>query len=191
MAKEVLELLRRGRWLYKPGPESNNGDGGQESASGEDQESSKPGDKKVEGQGPKTYDETYVTNLRREAADYRTRLKELETTAGSETTKLRTDLDKALAELTSIREERRTAAFMAAAQREGAKYPDAVAALIPADTKPEDLAAAIKALRKTHADLFVYQDGDGGRKGKDTTDQPSPGLGTLRAAYAEKEKKES
>jgi hypothetical protein len=171
----------------KNGPEAGDpAPGGQDPKGGEGQDPKQPGsgEGRTGGQEPKVFDEEYVRALRKEAADARVKLKEFEDAQLTASQKLQKERDEALTELGTLREERRLRQFEAIATKEGAKYPDLVALKVPADTKPEDLVAAIKLVRKDYPELFQYVDGDGNKKGTKPEKETTPGMGTLREAYA-------
>lgn len=170
------------RVFTKFGPEAT--DDGQVPESDEGQEPPKAVEGKEKGQVPKTFEEEYVKSLRSENASLRVKLKEVEDATLTEAQKLKKEHDDALAELQTLREKQRLSAIEAAAKKEGAKYEDLVAMKVPADTKPEDYVTVVKAIRKDYPELFKYQDGDGGKKGDKPDKDTTPGIGTLREAYA-------
>jgi hypothetical protein len=179
----------RGIVARRFGPEAGeDGEAGQVPPSGASQVQAPP--------AGKMYDEAYVKDLRDEAAQTRIKLKEFEDAkkkaddeAMTEAERLKKERDEAKQEAETLRREKRLSSIQSLATREGARYPDLVALKVPEDTKEADLVSAIKAVRKDYPELFAHVDADGAKKNAaDADEKPTPGLGTLRAAYAEKEK---
>lgn len=123
-----------------------------------------------DGQEPPTFPAEYVKKLRSESASYRTRMSNAEKELNALKEGMLSEAEKLQKQLADIQKERddlRTQVFqsqvVAVAAKHGAKYPDAVAKLIPVDT--DDAEAAVKALRKEYPDMFRATNPDGGAGG--------------------------
>ena len=126
------------------------------------------------------FDESYVKELRDEAAKHRRekaeiekRLKALEDEKLSDTEKREKRLKELEADNARLVGETRRSAILAQAAAAGAIVPEAIVGLVPADA--EDVKAAVAALKREYADLFRKPSagsadaGAGGDKGKKDT----------------------
>jgi hypothetical protein len=124
------------------------------------------------GQEPRTFDLEYVQKLRNESASYRTklsnaekRLQEIENGQLSEMQKLQKQLEAVTTERDGLLRDARQGRISTAASKLNAKYPDAVARLVPDDADTQEaIDAALKTIRKDYPDLFrpVVPSVDGG-----------------------------
>ncbi len=131
------------------------------------------------------YDAAYVANLRKESGDMRkalreaqAKLKEIEDANLSETEKLRKEVEALRQESAAHRQARREAEVLTAAAKAGAKRPEVVAKLVPADA--EDLTATLETLRKEYPEFFgaTHGSADGGAGTPAATGNAGGGTGT-------------
>lgn len=139
----------------------------------------------ADGQEPKVYDAEYVGKLRSEAASYRTRLSNAEKRLGeiengqlSEMQKLQKQLETAQSERDALSRDARLGKIAGAAAKAQAKYPDAVARLVPDDA--EDIDSVMKQLRKDYPDMFRASSADGGA-GQGQDNKPTDMNSLIRA----------
>lgn len=145
---------------------------------------------KVEPEG-KTFSEAYVKQLREEAAGYRVRLKEIEDAEKSELQKAQEAAEAAQRELAATKTE---AARLRIAAKHGIGE-DHLDFLTGSDEEElEAKAVKLATLIKTPTNeepqrkgAWAPFDPDEGKSPSSKTEPAAPGMGTLRAAYAQAE----
>ncbi len=145
---------------------------------------------KVEPEG-KTFSEAYVKQLREEAAGYRVRLKEIEDAEKSELQKAQEAAESAQRELAATKTE---AARLRIAAKHGIGE-DHLDFLTGSDEEElEAKAVKLATLIKTPTNeepqrkgAWAPFDPDEGKSPSSKTEPAAPGMGTLRAAYAQAE----
>lgn len=157
-----------------------------EAAEGQEQQPAE----KVEPEG-KTFSEAYVKQLREEAAGYRVRLKEIEDAEKSDLQKAQEAAESAQAELAASKAE---AARLRIAAKHGIGE-DHLELLTGTDEEElEAKAVKLATLIKTPTNeepqrkgAWAPFDPDEGKSPSSKTEPAAPGMGTLRAAYAQAE----